>query len=151
MLDEIDQKIIIELQNNARYNYTQLSEKLGISVASISRRVNRLIKDKQVEITAVPSVGAAGYNAIAIIALSITPDKIDYACSKLDENPAVQFVAVTFGRVDVVVHVYFSSSEMLTNFLKNELSAIEGIRQVETFVVAELKKRTFGWLRERVH
>ncbi|MFC2033725.1 Lrp/AsnC family transcriptional regulator, partial [Chloroflexota bacterium] len=130
---------------------TQLSEKLGISVASISRRVNRLIKDKQVEITAVPSVGAAGYNAIAVIALGITPGKIDYACSKLGENPAVQFVAITFGRFDVVIHVYFSSSEMLTNFVKNELSAIEGIIQVETFVVAELKKRTFGWLRERIH
>jgi len=148
LLDEIDQKIVIELQNNARCSYTQLSKKFGISVASISRRVNKLINNKEIEITAVPNAGVVGYKAIAVIALDVKPDKIDDVCNKLMENPAVQFVAVTLGRFDVIIHVYFSSSEVLSAYVTNELYIIEGIEQIETFFVADLKKRTFGWLRE---
>ncbi|RLF85603.1 Lrp/AsnC family transcriptional regulator, partial [Thermococci archaeon] len=41
-VDEIDKKILMELRKNGRITFTDLSKKLGLSVASIKNRVDKL-------------------------------------------------------------------------------------------------------------
>jgi Lrp/AsnC family transcriptional regulator for asnA, asnC and gidA len=145
MIDKTDRKIILELQNNGRASYASLASKLQISVSTVRRRLKRLIKNEIVKITAIPEPSKVGYPAGAFIAMDVDVLKIDDVCAKLAAYPNVHFTAVVFGRYDVVISVVFPSFETVIQFIKEEIARIDGVKQVESFILAELKKRTFSW------
>jgi len=149
VIDKIDRRLIIELQKDGRYSCVTLAKKLGIGTSSVSRRIRRLQKEKIIRVIAVPNPEKLGLVATAIVAMDIDIDKIDDVCSKLTAYENILNVAIAFGRYNVLIEAYHQSTEALLNFLKNELSQIDGIRNIETFYIAELKKRTYGLLHDR--
>lgn len=104
------------------------------------------MKEKLVRIVALPNIRALGYEADAFIAMNVDVSKIEDICDKLGSHPNVYTVSVVFGRWDIVISVLFYSLDLLTEFIKKDLSHIEGIRRIETLYVAEIKKLTFGWV-----
>ncbi len=150
MIDKIDRKLIIELQKDGRYSCASLAKKLGIGISSVSRRIRRLQQEKIIKVIAVPNAEKLGLVATAIIGMDVDIDKIDSVCSKLVIHENILNVAITFGRYNVLIEAYHQSTEALLNFLKNELSQIDGIRSIETYYIAELKKRTYGLLQEHI-
>lgn len=148
MIDEIDRKLILELQKDGRCSYSVLARRLRISVSTVSRRIERLLRDNIIVITAVPDPASVGYLAFAMIALDVELEKMDDVCAKLVAHQSVYFTGVSLGRFDILTCVHFPSSEMLFDFVKNELSRIDGVRQVETFYIIESKKHPLFLLRE---
>jgi Lrp/AsnC family transcriptional regulator for asnA, asnC and gidA len=146
MIDDIDRKLILELQKGRHSRYANLSKKLQVSQSTISRRINRLLKEKIIRIVALPNIRALGYKASAFINLNVDISKIDDICEKLTVHPDVYTVSVVFGRWDIIIVVLFYSLDSLTEFIKTDLSQIEGIRRIETLYVAEIRKLTFGWI-----
>ena len=145
-IDEIDRKLILELQNNGLYSSATLAQKLGISISTVSRRFRRLLEEDLIKVTAVPNPKKLGYDTLAIIALNVEMTGIDDVCKILVAHPAIHFVGLSLGRFDVLIVTHFRSSEELVEFIKNRLSRIDDVQRIETFYIAELKKRTFGWL-----
>ena len=146
MIDDLDRKLILELQKGRYSRYASLAKKLRVSQSTVSRRINRLMKEKLVRIVALPNIRALGYEADAFIAMNVDVSKIEDICDKLSTHPNVYTVSVVFGRWDIVISVLFYSLDLLTEFIKKDLSHIEGIRRIETLYVAEIKKLTFGWV-----
>jgi len=148
LIDEIDKRLILELQRNGRSSYSDMALKLGLSVTTVYRRVQGLLNDDVIRITAVPNPSKIGDETIGLMGISVDLAKIDEVCAKLVTYDYVHFVGVCFGRFDVVILVHVASTEFLSEFIKNEVSCINGIQKVETLYVTELKKRTYGWLSE---
>jgi len=146
MIDDLDRKLILELQKGKYSRYASLAKKLQVSQSTVSRRINRLLKEKLVRIVALPNIRALGYEADAFVAINVDISKIDDICEKLSAHPNVYTVAVVFGRWDIIISVLFYSLDLLTEFIKIDLSHIEGIQKMETLYVAEVKKLTFGWV-----
>jgi len=147
MIDEIDKRIISALQKDGRHSYVKLARELGVSIATISRRVKRLEAVNIIKIQAVPEPTKLGDSVYAIIAINVKMDKIEEVCSQLSENSCVYFVGQVLGRFDIFTSVYLPSVEALNEFTKNELASIDGIENTETFYVAKLVKRVaHGWL-----
>lgn len=145
MIDDLDRKLILELQKGRYSRYASLARKMQVSQSTVSRRINRLVKERIVRIVALPNIRALGYEGDALIAMNVDLGKIDDICEKLGTNPHVYTVSVVFGRWDIVISVLFQSVDLLTEFIKKELSHLEGVRTIETLYVAEIKKLTFGW------
>ena len=146
MIDDIDRKLILELQKGENSRYASIAKKLRVSQSTVSRRINRLLKEKIVRIVALPNIRKLGYNASAFIVMNVDISKIEDICEKLSVHPDVYTVSVVFGRWDIVISVLFYSLDSLTEFIKTDLSHIEGIQRIETLYIAEIKKLTFGWL-----
>jgi len=151
MIDDIDRKLIYELQSQKRLKYAALAKKLTISRSTISRRINRMLRENIIRMIGVPNITAIGYTGIALIAINMELSKVEYACEKLAKYDAVNFVAVAFGRYDILISISLPSVDLLTEFIKKELSTIQGIIKIETFYIADLKKITFGWLPGSTH
>ncbi|MDD4858856.1 MAG: Lrp/AsnC family transcriptional regulator [Dehalococcoidales bacterium] len=143
-IDEIARKIIIELQKNGRREYTDIAGQLGISLSTVSRRIDNLLNSGIIQITAVPDLAKLGYKFSALIGLDVDVSKIDSVCTSLAALRNVTFVVETFGRFDVFINSYFASMEGMATFVKEVISRIEGVRQVETFYIAGTRKRTLG-------
>ena len=143
MIDEIDRKLVRELQRDGRVSFRILAQRLGISLSSVSRRVGRLLREDTIRIIAVqPDPEKAGHSTMAIVGLSTESGKIDEVCAEAVTLDSVVFTGVSYGRFDVILSVYVDSPKILLDFIKNKLSVINGIHNIETFYIAEVKKRT---------
>ena len=143
MIDETDRKIIRELQRDGRISFRKLAKELGTSLSSVSRRVQRLLREDTIRIIAIqPDPEKAGHSTMAMVGLNVETGKIDEVCREAIALDSVVFAGVTYGRFDVMMSIYVDSPKMLLDFIKNKLSFINGIKDVETFYIAEVKKRT---------
>ena len=145
-LDEIDRKLIEELQIDGRINYAYLAEKLNIGVATVSRRIASLLKENIIRIIAVPNPSKLGQVANANIALSVEPQKITQICEELARQEPVYMVMTMMNGFDILVGVAFSNPEGLFNFITQKIARIDGVTNIETFMRAEIKKADYARL-----
>ena len=143
MIDETDRKIIRELQRDGRISFRKLAKELGTSLSSVSRRVQRLLREDTIRIIAIqPDPEKTGHSTMAMVGLNVETGKIDEVCREAIALDSVVFAGVTYGRFDVMMSIYVDSPKALLDFIKNKLSFIKGMRNIETFYIAEVKKRT---------
>ena len=140
-INKTDYKLIIELQKDGSSSYSDLAEKLGITAKTVARRMGRLLVSKVISIRAQPNPYKLGFLASALIALKTDPSKNEQICALLAENFYVNLVQTVFGRLDILIIVYFPNWEMLHDFINNELYPLDGVTQVELFSIKEVFKR----------
>jgi DNA-binding Lrp family transcriptional regulator len=144
MITEADKRIILELQNTGRATYAELASRLGYSASTIARRIDRLVDSKTISIRALPNPYRMGLEANAVIAVKCDPLEMDRVCTRLKGNFFINNIHTIFGRFDILTIVFFPSWELLHGFINKELFAIEGVEQVETYYIKEIKKRYQG-------
>lgn len=149
MIDDMDYKLILELQKNSRQKYVDIAGKLGMSEAGVRKRIQRLTERAVIELTAVPDLVKLGYHNSAFIGLQVEMGRIDAVAAELIRHPDVHFVGVVTGHYDIIIWVARMSAGHLAQFIKEDLADIKGIKGSETLIILEIKKRTLGRLSAR--
>lgn len=145
-MDELDHRLITELAKDARQNCAELSRTLGVSETTVRRRIQHLEKNGIITFTATLNPAKLGYSIIALIALEVDLGNIDKISESLALCPDVRYVSLCTGNHDIFIGTWFHSSAELTQFVKNYLAKVPGIRKSETFVILDVKKDEIGWL-----
>ena len=117
------------------------------SLAVGDRVVALTTEDGIITFTAILNPSKLGYNIIAIIALEVELGQIDKISESLANCPNVRYVSLCTGNHDLFIGTWFHSSSELTQFVKDYLAGVPGIRKSETFVILDVKKDEVGWLR----
>ena len=134
MVDELDQKLILELQRDGRLSYSDLGKILGVTEGTVRQRFRKLTNSDIIKIVATPDVSKLGYTFVSIVAIQVRMAELEKVRETLSQNPAVcQLIWVT-GRYDLIATVVTRSTEEFANFMANELSAIPSVVRTETFV-----------------
>jgi Lrp/AsnC family transcriptional regulator for asnA, asnC and gidA len=143
-LDELDKRIIEQLQQDGRRPYTQIAPAVGLSEAAVRQRVQRLIDAGVMQIVGVTDPKMVGFGRQAMIGLSVEGDtrKIADALAALDE---VVYVVLTAGSLDLLVEVVVEDDEHLLELLNNKIRSIDGVRDTETFMYLRIHKETYAW------
>jgi len=71
MIDELDRKLIQELQKSGRQSYVDLARMLGVVEGTVRKRLKDLQDRKIIRIVAVPNPRELGYNFISIMGLQV--------------------------------------------------------------------------------
>ena len=144
VLDEIDKRIIEQLQQDGRRPYTQIGPAVGLSEAAVRQRVQRLTESGVIQIVGVTDPRMIGFGRQAMIGLSVEGDtrKVADAVASLDE---VVYVVLTAGSLDLLVEVVVEDDEQLLELLNNKIRSIEGVRDTETFMYLRIHKETYAW------
>jgi DNA-binding Lrp family transcriptional regulator len=140
MLDEIDRKLMIALSKDGRRSYAKLANELGIKSITVAKRVDSMLKNDIFAISAIPDPFALGYKVMAVINLVVELSYVESVCDRLAENPYINYISTTFGRFDILLMVEHRDLESLCKLVKEEISNIQGVRTIETFIVSEVKK-----------
>ena len=143
-MDELDQRIIGLLQMDGRASNVTMARELGVSEGTVRRRLDRLIQDGVIRITAVPNIEKMGYGATALVGVQTRPGKSDDVAEALARLEEVHYAAVTTGAFDVFIWVGLESAQRLGDFLHTKIAPVEGVQRTETFVNLAIKKRTYG-------
>jgi DNA-binding Lrp family transcriptional regulator len=140
MIDNTDRRIIAALKSDGRYSYASLAKELGLNVATVAKRIEKMLREDVITIKAVLNPFKLGYNARALITLDIELTKVDQISAQLIRSPNISLLATVFGRFDALVIADFPTWEMLQDFISKELPKVEGIYKVDAFPVIEMKK-----------
>ena len=146
-MDELDSRLISELARDARQSSLELSGRMGVSETTVRRRIQHLQDTGTITFTIVLNPAKLGYNISAIIALEADLARLDGISESLSACPNVHYVSLCTGNHDIFIGVWFHSSGELTQFIKDYLAKIPGIRKSETFVILDVRKDEVGWLR----
>ena len=133
-LDATDERLIHLLEQNARQSSKVIAKQLGISPATVRRRIRKLVDSEVLCIAAAVDRNSIGYPLAAVIAFDVVHDKLESALKMLADRPEVKWVSTTTGRFDILALAWFRSTEELADFVENKMAKIDGVRDSETFI-----------------
>jgi DNA-binding Lrp family transcriptional regulator len=143
VIDEIDEKLINELRIDGRAAFSVLASKLGVSTATVSRRVASLIKKNVIQIIAVANPTKLGHHVVAFLCLHIELDKVNEIFSRLSSYPRIPLVMTLMNGYNIIAVISLPNLDSLFKFITNEISPIDGVLNIETLIRAEFRKRTY--------
>ena len=146
MYDELDQKLIQELQKNGRESHVDLARRLGVVEGTVRKRIKYLLGRDILKIVAVPNVRKLGYGFISVMGLQVRMEELRKVADNLAQNQHVCYLAFVTGRYDLMAIIVTRSPEELSQFIEREISAIPSILRTETFVNLDIIKGAGGML-----
>lgn len=145
--DELDRKILHEVQLNNQLTSAQLSEKIGLSPTSTQRRLNRLRADKVIEAdVAIVSSTALGRSLTMMIAVTLERERsdiIDHFKNSVRREPVVMSAYYVTGDNDFILIVNVRDMEEYEAFTRNFLYDNPDIKGFKTTVVMDRIKASF--------
>jgi Lrp/AsnC family transcriptional regulator for asnA, asnC and gidA len=145
-LDSVDRRIVCMLQHDGRTSNVEMARSIGVSEATVRKRLDRLVSDGVIRIVALPDPARVALNTVTFITLDVDLSHLDQIAAQLGRCPQVRAIYYTTGENDLVVEAWFQSSQQLLSFLTQELAAIPGIRQVATSHMLRTLKDPAGWV-----
>lgn len=144
-IDEIDRRIIALLQEDGRRPNVDVAAELGLAEGTIRKRLERLLTDSVIRITAVVDPARVGLNTSAVITVQVDLSRVDEIVRQLAAFPEVQSVAIATGNWDIILEAVFPTDGQLLAFLKDRVSTIPGVRRTETSHILRRVKHVGTW------
>lgn len=144
MIDEVDQRIIRSLNQNARKSFREVAKEVGISVTSVINRVKKFEQSGLIK-GYIPVIDPQimGLKLTAIIALRISKGNLLETQRKIAEDSRIVSVYDITGEWDSLILGYFRDRDDLNEFIKNLLSQ-ENIDRSVTHLVLNVVKEEKG-------
>jgi len=143
-LDEANRAIIESLQRDGRVAYSRIASEIGLSEASVRRRVQQLRSSGVIQIVAVTDPLQVGFHRQAMIGISVEGD-VRAVAAKIVPLPEVDYVVMCAGSFDLLVEVVCEGDERLLHILNDSIRSIPGVRSTEVFMYLKLAKQTYTW------
>ncbi|MCX6663821.1 MAG: Lrp/AsnC family transcriptional regulator [Euryarchaeota archaeon] len=139
-MDELDQKILEALNENARTSYREMARKLKVSLSTISNRIRKL-EDEGVIERYIPVINQEklGYALTAIINMKISRGKLIEVQEKISKDKHVSAVYDITGDWDSLIIAHFKDRRDLNGFIKGVLS-MEYVERTNTQIVLNIVK-----------
>jgi Lrp/AsnC family transcriptional regulator for asnA, asnC and gidA len=144
-MKDVDWTLIRELSENGRAHAGDLAEKLGLHVTTVYRRIASLLNNNVIKISAVPNPAAFGYLSNAHIAMDAQADRVAAICTRLHSYPDIHLIMTMVNGSGIIAGIHKESNETLYGFIKDKIAGLKGIRNTETFIRTEIRKRYYGW------
>jgi Lrp/AsnC family transcriptional regulator for asnA, asnC and gidA len=144
-IDTLNKRIVEILQENARLTNADLAGQLGVSEATVRRRIDKLLEEDVIRIRAVADPFKLGYAVIVIIGLWVEKAHLCEAEEYVCALPEARFVGVTMGSYDIMLEAWFRSREEMVRFMTEALAKVPGIGRSDSFQVIRLSKYTYDW------
>lgn len=141
-VDELDRRIIEELQASGRESFRRIAARLGVSEATVRARYARLVSEGILQVVGVTNPLGLGFDqAMVGVRTSGAPERV---ADEISRWPEADYVVVTAGRFDIVVEVVAADRRELLD-LTNRMRALDGVVSTETFLYLEMWKQLYDW------
>lgn len=145
-LDDLDLFIIKSLQEDGRKPFDKIASQANVSARTISARVNRLVDDGVINITAVVNPEKVGYPVLATVFVETEINRTKAVADLLAAMNEVAFVGLTSGDPDIYASIRAESNSALATFMSEKMPAIEGVRRARLLLVLDVVKAASRWM-----
>lgn len=132
-LDNLDEKILKLIVENARIPFLEVARECGVSGAAIHQRVQRLVNLGIIKGSEfVVNAEKIGYETCAYIGIFLTsPSSYVNVVKELEKIPEVVECYHTTGQYDLLIKVYAKNNKDLLRIIQDELQPL-GLSRTET-------------------
>lgn len=145
-IDKIDFEIVNLLMEDGRMPAAEIARRIGgISQRIVRYRIDRLLKDGLISISAVPHPQALGFNVVADVFVEVEPGLIHDVAAALARLDCVSYVACSIGERDVSVQVVARDNAEVYSFATQVIGQLPGVRKTTTSIVPIKLKDVYQW------
>jgi len=126
---------IIKLLRNGRKSYKKIAEELSISENTVRARVQKLIEEGILEISGLVDPEAINDHRIVMVGVKLATMDLVKKGEEFSKLKGVISVSVVTGRFDLILVVLLKPGFGLLEFYTEEVSKLQEVQSVETFVV----------------
>lgn len=138
-LTDSDRAIIAHLQEDGRRPFVAIARDVGLSEKTVRARVHQLIEANVIQIVALASPTALGYNAGALLGITTDPAAPSSRIARaLTDIHDIDYVALTTGRYGIFAEIIAEDFPAMQRVIEQDVGAIDGIRSVEVFPYASV-------------
>jgi len=143
-IDDLDLKIIRELQKDARQSYREMAERLKVAEGTVYNRVNKLQEIGVIK-RFIPDIDFSklGYDLVAIIGMMVEGDHLPKIEENIAKKPNVSAVYDVTGDYDAIIVAKFKDRDSLNRFVKGIL-AMPHVKRTYTMLVLNVMKEEHG-------
>lgn len=140
-LDEIDRKILRELQADGRLPWVELGERINLSATACQRRVQALVARGVVDgIAARINPEALGYEVEAFVSVYVDRQDLKLAQqfrSAIRQYPEVQACHMMTGQVDYLLRVVARDLKSYGRFVEEKILGMPGVKDASSSIVLD--------------
>ncbi|MCP3944392.1 MAG: Lrp/AsnC family transcriptional regulator [Desulfobacteraceae bacterium] len=133
-IDKTNIDIIRELKEGKK-SFKKIADKLAITENTVRSRVNRLQDEGVLEICGLVDPATLPGHRTGIIGIKLSKMNLVEKGEEISKLRGVISTSVVTGRYDLIIMVLFKKGFGLLEFYTEEISKIDDISAVETFVV----------------
>mgnify|MGYP001258046214 CR=1 FL=1 len=144
--DKIDIKIVNLLLENGRMPASEMSRRVGdISERLIRYRIERMVAEGVIQISAVVNPEALGLSIKADIWVEVEADQVLAVAKKLALLENVTYVACGIGQNDISIQLVAKDTAEVYYFVTEVVRKITGVRKTTTYIVPIVLKDVYQW------
>ena len=140
-IDELDEKILKLITQNARIPFLEVARECGVSGAAIHQRVQRLMNIGVLSGSEfIVNPQKMGYNTCAFMGIYLEKAKYhSQVVEALMKIPEIIECHMTTGQYAIFIKLQTKTNNHLKKLIDEQLQEIEGIARTETFISLELE------------
>jgi DNA-binding Lrp family transcriptional regulator len=144
MLDEIDYRIIMLLQENGRMSDVEIAKHIGISHDTAKRRRRKLEDEEYIKIQAQINPWKFGYTTVFQLGINLIPGSdVRKTAEKLKSLPEFFFVALSLGPTHSIIAACAAREQLTLNQLVEQLRTWKEIERIEVNIIYEVLKHNY--------
>lgn len=144
VLDELDKRILVMLQENARWTIRDMATELELSTTPIFNRIKRLEKKGVIsKYTAIINPEKIGKKLFAFVHISLKEhsiNEVEKILSQLTSFDEVLECHYVTGDADFVLKVLTTDIESFNFFVTKKLFSVKNISNIRSHLSLEVKK-----------
>jgi Lrp/AsnC family transcriptional regulator for asnA, asnC and gidA len=145
-IDGIDRKIVNLLMEDGRMQAAEIARRLGdISERMVRYRIEHLVENKVIAVSAIANPKALGMNVVADVLLEVDSDSILDVAHKMASFENVSYVACSIGETDVSMQVLGRDTDEVYRFVTQVVGKVPGVRKTTISIVPLVIKDVFQW------
>jgi Lrp/AsnC family transcriptional regulator, regulator for asnA, asnC and gidA len=145
-IDKTDIQIINLLMEDGRMPASEMARRIGgISERVIRYRIDRIVKEGYIQISAITNPKSLGYSVTADVFLEVESGAILDVAKKVAEFDCVSYVACSIGESDISVQIVGHDTSEVYQLVTNLIGKIPGVRKTTTSIVPLVIKDVYQW------
>jgi Lrp/AsnC family transcriptional regulator for asnA, asnC and gidA len=145
--DAIDRKIADLLMEDGRMPASEIARRVGYDVSErvVRYRIDRLVKEKVISLTAVVNPKSLGYPIVADVWLECESDSILDVAETISKYEMVSYVACAIGKTDVSIQIIGKDTSEIYTFITGVIGKVPGVIKTTTSIVPLVLKDVYQW------
>lgn len=144
--DKVDIKIVNLLLEDGRMPASEIARRMGdISERAVRYRIDRMVNEGVIQISAVAKPQAFGLTTIADVWMEVESDRILEVARKMAEFDNVSYVACGIGESDVSIQIVAKDTSEIYRFVTEVVRKVPGVRKTTTSIVPLILKDVYQW------
>lgn len=135
-LDELDQKIVGLLIQNARMSYSEIGQKVGISRVAVKMRVQSLEQRGVIEeYTTVINPQKISGAVSCYFEIETAPEALTQVTDILENHPVITQIYRVTGKNKLHVHAVASSGDEMERLIRETMDTLPGVTAISCNVI----------------